>query len=76
MTKLTNVPPAGRQLVQAYGDGIFRVSGSTFNGSVIILPHMTMNWAAQSYEGITQTMLEPLSRADLSYRVIAYWVRR
>ena len=62
MTKLTNVAPAGRQLVQAYGDGIFRVSGTTFNGSVIILPHMTMKWAAQSYESITPTILEPFQR--------------
>ena len=70
MTKLTNVAPAGRQMVQAYGDGIFRVSGTTFNGSVIILPHMTIKWAAQSYESITPTILEPLTRADLSVELL------
>ena len=70
MTKLTNVAPVGRQLVQTYGDGTFRVSGTTFNGSVIILPHMTMKWAAQSYESISPTILEPFTSADMSIELL------
>lgn len=70
MTKLENVAPAERQLVQAYGDGSFRVSGTSYKGSVIILPQITMEWAASTYEGITPTILEPLSRIDNSIELL------
>lgn len=70
MAKLKNVAPAERQLVQAYGNGNFRVSGVSYKGSVIILPQMTMEWAVNTYESITPTALEPLSRIDSSIELL------
>jgi uncharacterized protein len=35
----------GRQIVEGYGPGGFRVSGAAFAGSVLILPDRTIDWA-------------------------------
>ena len=35
---LTPEDPAGRQAIEAYGDGGFRVSGHRYDGSLLVLP--------------------------------------
>ncbi len=42
---VTPLVPKGRQLVQGYGDGGFRISGTRYEGSVWILPEVTLPWA-------------------------------
>ena len=70
MMKVTTAAPAERQLIQAYGDGGFRVSGITYRGSIIILPRMTMEWTVQSYKSVTSTNLKPLSTANSSIELL------
>ena len=70
MMKVTTAAPAERQLIQAYGDGGFRVSGITYKGSIIILPRMAMKWIVQSYECVTSTNLEPLSTTNSSIELL------
>lgn len=41
---ITPLVPKGRQLIQAYGDGGFRISGTRYEGSVWVLPEVTMAW--------------------------------
>ena len=36
--------PAGRQLVEAYGNGGFRIGGMAHQGSVLVMPDRTMAW--------------------------------
>ena len=36
--------PAGRQLVEAYGNGGFRIGGMAHQGSVLVMPERTMAW--------------------------------
>ncbi len=53
MTDITPPMPRGRQLVQAYGDGAFRLSGVDFVGSVIVFPEETISWNAElTWEGL------------------------
>ena len=70
MMKVTTAAPAERQLIQAYGDGSFRVSGITYKGSIIILPRMTIEWTVESYECVTSTNLEPLSSTNSSIELL------
>jgi len=42
---ITPLVPKGRQLIQGYGDGGFRISGTRHEGSVWILPEQTLAWA-------------------------------
>jgi uncharacterized protein len=42
---LTPLIPSGRQIVESYGEGRFRVSGQLFVGSVLVFPDRTLGWA-------------------------------
>jgi uncharacterized protein len=41
---LTPLIPSGRQIVESYGDGRFRISGQLFTGSVLVFPDRTLDW--------------------------------
>jgi uncharacterized protein len=43
----------GRQIVQGYGGGGFRIGGSIHSGSLIILPERRLPWAVCSYENLS-----------------------
>lgn len=53
MVDVTPIVPAGRQLVESYGDGRFRISGAVYEGSVIIQPDRTTAWAVAAFEEVT-----------------------
>ena len=36
--------PAGRQMVEAYGNGGFRIAGLAHHGSVLVMPERTLAW--------------------------------
>jgi len=58
-------PPvaAGRQLIQGYGDGGFRVSGARHKGSILVLPGQTFPWALDDIENLTLEDLAPIRDA-------------
>ena len=41
---LTPLIPGGRQIVESYGEGRFRVSGLLYQGAILVLPDRTMPW--------------------------------
>ncbi|MGB0632357.1 MAG: Mth938-like domain-containing protein, partial [Alphaproteobacteria bacterium] len=53
MNDITPAVPAGRQLIQGYGGGNFRIASNTHSGSVIILPETTVSWNVSAYEGLS-----------------------
>ncbi len=59
-------PPvaADRQLIQGYGDGGFRVSGSRHNGSILVLPRQTVAWPVSDIMALTLDDLSPLQDTD------------
>lgn len=50
---VTPLIPEGRQLVEAYGDGGFKVSGTAYRGAIIVFPGHTLAWAADSFAKLT-----------------------
>src|SRR3954471_6137007 len=44
--------PAGRQLVETYGDGGFRIGGVAHRGSVLVMPERTLAWPVARVEDI------------------------
>ena len=42
--------PAGRQMVEAYGEGGFRIGGVAYQGSVLVMPERTLAWPVQRIE--------------------------
>lgn len=45
---ITPLVPAGRQIIESYGAGRFRVSGARFEGSILVFPHRTAAWPVTS----------------------------
>ena len=44
MADITPLVPAGRQVIQGYGEGGFRIAGTDHSGSVLVLPETTLAW--------------------------------
>ncbi len=60
---VTPLIPEGRQIVEAYGDGGFKVSGSAYHGAVLVFPGRTVPWSATSFADLTLAQFEPVIEA-------------
>lgn len=64
MVDITPLLPGGRQIVESYGEGRFRVSGTQHQGSILVLPERTLAWPVTAFAEITLATLEPLLAAE------------
>ena len=53
MVDLTPLIPQGRQVVEGYGPGRFRVSGQVHQGAILVLPTRTLAWPVAAVEAVT-----------------------
>ncbi len=53
---ITPQVPKGRQIVNAYGDGGFKISGAPFEGSVLVFLEETVSWSGD----LTLEALQPV----------------
>lgn len=60
---ITPAVPAGRQLIEGYRPGGFRIAGVQHAGSVLVLPERTLPWAVGAPAGITAASLAPVAAA-------------
>lgn len=60
---ITPLIPAGRQIIESYGDGRFRVSGVSFESSVLVFPERTIPWGPAAAAEITLESLQEVARA-------------
>lgn len=60
---LTPLIPQGRQIIEGYGDGGFRVSGQRVEGSIIVFPDKVVAWGPGAPGGVNEDNLEPISAA-------------
>lgn len=63
MDLLPRVAP-DRQMITAYGDGGFRITGTHWTQPVLVLPWRTMPWPAASMAEITVESFQPLFDAE------------
>ena len=49
MADVTPIIPAGRQVIEAYGNGRFTISGEVREGSVIVLTEETLTWDVSAF---------------------------
>lgn len=57
---LTPLIPAGRQIVDSYGGGRFRVSGVAYEGSVLVFPGRTLSWPVATMAQLDEASLAPI----------------
>jgi uncharacterized protein len=60
---ITPLIPAGRQIIESYGDGRFRVSGTLFEQSILVFPDRTLPWAPVAASEITLETLDEIAKA-------------
>jgi uncharacterized protein len=49
---VTPLIPEGKQLVDAYGDGGFKVSGTAYRGGIIVFPQVTLSWSVTDFAAL------------------------
>lgn len=55
--------PEGRQIIQSYGGGGFRIADAAYSGSVLVFPERTVGWGVADFAELTAESLEPVTRA-------------
>jgi uncharacterized protein len=67
---ITPAVPAGSQVIQGYGPGLFRIAGVVHKSSVLVLPDRTLAWDVAEFAGISVDRFEPLLSQDFSVDVL------
>ncbi|MDJ0951748.1 MAG: Mth938-like domain-containing protein [Alphaproteobacteria bacterium] len=62
--EITPLIPAGRQVIQAYGAGGFKISGAAHRGAVLVLPGATLPWSITEISQLTLDSLAPVTGAS------------
>ena len=58
--ELTPLVPAGRQVIERYGESGFRIAGLIYRGSVLVFPDRTLPWSASGASEVTSESLAPV----------------
>ena len=57
---VTPLVPTGRRIIDAYGEGGFRISGERHRGSLIVLPDQVLAWKATTWPEVELYPLLPI----------------
>ena len=60
---VTPLIPQGKQIIEAYGEGGFRISGQRIEGSIIVFPDKVVAWAPAAAGDMSANNLQPVSAA-------------
>ena len=58
---VTPLIPQGKQVVESYGEGRFRISGRVHQGSVIVFPDRTLVWPVSDFAELKPESLEEVA---------------
>lgn len=61
---VTPAIPEGRQIIEGYGDGRFRIGGEVYEGSVIVLPERTVAWPVTTFADMTLESLAAVTAGE------------
>ena len=57
---VTPLIPAGRQVIDSYGAYSFHVSGTGYDGAILVFPDRTESWGVAALADITTESLRPV----------------
>lgn len=63
MSDITPLVSEGSQIVQAYGNGGFRVTNQRYEGSILVTPLQTVSWPITALSEATLESFDPLYAA-------------
>lgn len=67
---VTPAIPAGRQVIQGYGDGGFRVAGTRHRGSLLVFAERTVAWPVRDAAQITIQTLREVTDGPEDVRIL------
>jgi len=67
---VTPLIPEGRQIIQSYGSGRFRVNDQVFESSILVWPEQSQSWAPASMADLTLESLQPVLNLDQGVEVL------
>ena len=70
MVDITVPPGPDRQVIQAYGDGGFRISGERYIGAVLIFPDRTVSWPVASICELSLSQLQPVRESPYGVEIL------
>ena len=60
---LTPLIPSGRQIVESYGEGRFRVTSQLYQSAILVFPERTLTWPVLRFADANLENLEPVLAA-------------
>jgi len=70
MREVNPAPGSGRQVVQSYRGGRFRISGNTFEGAVIVLPERVLTWPVADLSAVGLETLGPVIATEPGIEIL------
>ncbi len=67
---VTPLIPQGRQIIESYGAGGFKVTGESYRGSLLVLPDWAAPWPLAVIDDLTLESLEPVLAAEPPVEVL------
>jgi uncharacterized protein len=67
---VTPLIAADRQVIQSYSAGGFKISGNSYQGSVVVFPDRTVSWTAVSIENLKLGDFDMLDKKDVDVVLI------
>ena len=66
----TPKPAGGRQVIESYGGGGFKVAGARHHGSIIVLPDRTIAWPVATVADVSVASLDLLVQQPGGTRIL------
>jgi uncharacterized protein len=66
---LTPLIPSGRQIVESYGEGRFRITNQLYTSAVLVFPERTLAWPVTRFAEASLENLEPILAAGRTNEV-------
>ncbi len=68
--ELTDNIAKGRQVIEGYGDGTFRVGGTVHRGSVLVFADRTLAWEVSNMNELSAESLAAVGQAEPTVEVL------
>ena len=66
MADISPIIPAGRQVIETYGEMRFHISGERYEHGVIVLPDQVLAWAPETWADVDFASFQALTGSDLA----------